>query len=473
MLTIRRSLIFLLLVVFSSVFIFAGCREKTPPEKKQTYDGIELTYYKMFDDSDLIEPLLKDYEASHPGLKVRYRKFANFDEYQKVILNEMAEGEGPDIFSMQNTWFFSNYKKLAPMPDSFGVPADFAETFVDVAYKDLVRTDEEGNERVYGMPMTVDNLALYYNKDHFEDRIPSRGRPADTWEGIKEDVVLLNKEDSSFDRFDVSGIAMGRADNVSRAVDTLYLLFLQYGVELYDDILSKAVFAGKEGVSNNYPGLKALEFLVSFSNSEEKNYSWNEYVVEDDAESQEIRAFAEGKVSMIVGYAYTYDLILNEIALLNSKGSDSISKSAIKVAPIPQLYDPKKSQDKRVTYASYFAEGVSRNSEHQDLAWDLLIHMASKESQEFYFKEAKKPTSRRDLIDAQKKDPIYGVFVAQVGFAESFPIIDYYLYKDVFENVINRANLEGAVKDTLIDAQDAISELLPAKGLVVPKKSKE
>ena len=31
-------------------------------------------------------------------------------------------------------------------------------------------------------------LALYYNKPAFEDKVPSRGRPADTWEELKEDV---------------------------------------------------------------------------------------------------------------------------------------------------------------------------------------------------------------------------------------------------------------------------------------------
>lgn len=466
----KKFLVLFLILVFT-VTVFSGCRKKTSEQVKENYSGVELTYYKVFDDSDVIEPYIKEYIADHPGLKINYKKFSDFEEYQKVILNEMAEGEGPDIFSMPNTWFMSNYKKLAPLPENLGTPEAFAATFVESAYKDLVRPDRDGFLRIFALPMTVDNLALYYNKEHFEDNIPTQGKPSLTWEGIKEDVVLLNKQDNSFDRFDVSGIALGRADNISRAVDILYLLFLQYGVEFYDDDITEAVFAGKFGNALSYPGLKALEFFASFADPEQKNYSWNEFTAEDDLEDQEIQAFAEGKVSMILGYSYTYDLIVNYLGVLDSKGIDTIEKSSIRTAPVPQLYDPKVSKEKRVTYASYFAETVSHNSKHADLAWDFLLFLTSKENLAKYFEDTHKPTSRRDLIDDQKKDPIYGVFASQVGYSESFPILDYYAYKDVFSEVINRANIDGINKSALTYAQDLINEIIPPSGLL-PKKVK-
>ncbi len=462
----KKSLAFLLIVTTFVSFTFVGCRKKTPPPDQKDYSGVELTYYKVFDEADVIEPLLAEFEAEHPGLKINYKKFSDFDEYQRTVLNEMAEGEGPDVFSMQNTWFATNFKKLAPMPESFGGPEDFAETFVDVAYKDLVHVDVDGTRKIFGMPMTVDTLALYYNKEHFEDRLPSKGKPSSTWEGIKEDVVALNKEDNSFDRFEVSGIAMGRGDNIDRAVDILYLLFLQYGVKFYDDQIAEATFAGKHDGNVSFPAISALELFVGFADPDQKHYSWNEFVVDDDSDEQEIKAFAEGKVSMIIGYAYTYDLVLNQISVLDSVGQATIDKSAIRVAPVPQLYDPEVSTEKRVTYASYFAETVSRNSEHPDLAWELLLFLTSKDVLDEYFEETHNPTSRRDMISDQSKDPIYGVFASQIGYAESFPILEYYSYKGVFEDLINRANNEGVNKSGLSDAQDLINEMIPKEGFV-------
>lgn len=461
------SLIFLVLIVFT----FTGCRKKGPPEETGDYSGVELTYYKVFDDADVIEPVIRDFVPRYPGLKIRYKKFDDFDEYQRTVLNEMAEGRGPDIFSMQNTWFAGNFRKLAPMPAEFSPDGDdatliddYADTFVEVAYKDLVRTDEEGQLQVFAVPMTVDTVALYYNKDHFEDRIPTSGEPSFTWEGIKEDVIKLKKEDNSVGNLDVAGIAIGRGDNISRGVDTLYLLFLQFGVDFYNDIMSEAVFAGQKGGVAVYPGAEALDFLQTFADPDQRHYTWNEFIADKDGE-KELEAFAKGKVSMMMGFAYTYNDILKQIEILKSKGVRTIGEDDIRIAPIPQVFDPETSVDKRVTYASYFAETVSRNSKYPDIAWDFLLELTLKENLENYFEKTHKPTSRRDMIDAQKQDPLYGVFASQIGYAESFPIVDYYAYKRIFEAVIDG-------EKSLLNAQREISELLPLEGLVIPEKEK-
>lgn len=462
------SLILILLV--SVVFVFSGCRKQKDPPRKN-YAGVVLTYYKVFDDSDVIEPLINEFIQSHPGLEINYKKFSDFEEYKNTILNELADGDGPDIFSMQNTWFTSNTGKLSPMPESL-VPEEknvvgvFKDLFVNVAYDDLVLTDKEGIPRVYALPMTVDTLALYYNKSHFEDRIPTNGKPSTTWDGIKDDVVKLKKEDNSFERFEVAGIAMGRADNISRAVDVLYLLFLQHGVKFYNQNVSAVTFAGKDlSVS---PAMQALKLLVSFSDPDQKNFTWNEFVVNDDSGAKEVEAFARGKVSMIIGYSYTYDDIVNEINVLSAKGVKTIDKSDIQIAPIPQLEDPDVSSEKRVTYASYFAETVSRNSEHSELAWEFLVFLTQKDSLEHYFDKLHKPTSRRDMIDEQRKHPIYGIFASQIGFAESFPIVDYYVYKDLFEEMINNASDNGVASIDLLKAQNTLNDMLPDEGYIVP-----
>jgi ABC-type glycerol-3-phosphate transport system substrate-binding protein len=463
----RKIAKFLVFVLISTLFLTA-CRTKEAPLAKEDFTGIELTYYKMFDDSDVIEPIINAYEIAHPGLTINYKKFDDFEEYQDVILNEMAEGEGPDIFSMQNTWFADNYRKISPMPNKFGTASQFEQTFVAVALKDLIFPNENGAERVYAVPMTVDTLALYFNKDHFEDRLPAQGRPSATWEGIKEDVAQLNKEDNSFERFEVSGIALGRSDNISRAMDILYLLFLQFGADFYNGDASAALFAAQTGSgASNYPGVTAMEFFTGFADEDHKHYSWNKFLAQNSGE-EELEAFARGKVSMIVGYSFTYDDIVNEINVLQSKGVNTIDVDAIKIAAIPQVYDPDVSTEKRVTYASYFSETVSRNSAHSDIAWDFLIELTKKENLETYFEALHKPTSRRDMIEDQKQHPIYGVFAGQIGYAESFPIVDYYDYKEIFEKAITAVNDGESARSVMVGAQDQIDAMLPSEGLIRP-----
>ncbi len=468
----KKTLLVLFLLVLVSSLLFSGCRR--PQVEKVSYEGVELTYYKMFDDEEVIRPIIDDFVAKYPGLRINYRKFSDFDEYQNLILNEMAEGRGPDIFSMQNTWFKSNFRKITPMPEFLSpedmtLPEVFADVFVDVAYRDLVRPDEYGVDQVYALPMTVDTLALYYNRAHFEDRIPVRGRPSTTWEGIKEDVLLLNRFDPDFGFLEVGGIAMGRSDNISRAVDILYLLFLQHGVEFYNENISEAIFARAQRGVTDYSATDALELFTGFADEAQRHYSWGTYLADPEARANEIEAFARGRVSMVIGYSFMYDEILNKIGVLRDQGASTIRADNIRIATIPQTFDPDVTGEKRVTYASYFAETVSRNSEYPDLAWEFLVDLTSKSNLEYYFDKLKKPTSRRDMILEQQRHPIYGVFASQIGFAESFPIINYYRYKDIFEEVIRLTNLNReTARANLIDAQDQITRMLPQVGVIEP-----
>lgn len=460
-----KKFVSFLVVAVLVMTTFSGCLKKEREEPLKRYDGVTLTYYKMFDDEGFFEDVIGEFLITHPGLTINYRKFTDFEDYQETILNELAEGEGPDIFSMQNTWFAANYRKLAPMPESQGNPEVFEQIFVDVAYDDLVLVDENGKKQVFGVPMTVDTLALYYNKDHFDDRLPSQGRPSSTWEGISRDVIALNKPSNDFDRFAVSGIAMGTGENIGRSADILYLLFLQWGVDFYNENYSAAVFSGANDLGGGFKALEALDFYLSFADPSQRNYSWNGQVVGVDGE-KEVEAFAKGELSMFVGYAYHYDDILNEINILKTNGQTAIDSGSIRIAEIPQLEDPAVSTDKRVTYANYFAETVSRNSENQELAWEFLTFLTKKEVLAGYFDEFHKPTSRRDMINEQKEDPTYGVFASQIGYAESFPILDYYFYKNLFVNLIEDGLVEDVNTGDIIRVEEAITDLLPAGGLL-------
>lgn len=457
---ISRKLCYYFLIVLISLSLF-GCKKKVQAPQRN-YTGVELVYYKMFDDSDTIQPIINDFVATHPGLKIHYRKFNDFAEYESLILNEMAEGEGPDIFSMPNTWFASNYRKLTPVPSSFGTPKDFAATFVDVAYRDLVRGDANGIESIYGVPMYVDTLALFYNKGHFEDQIPQRGRPSATWEGIKEDVYLLNKPTDEDGVFDVSGIAMGLEANVSRSLDIWYLLLLQNGADFYNENMSRVTFASKKA---DYPALSALELYSSFADPLKKNYAWSEKMT-NEYPGDELEAFADGRVSMIVGYSYYYDLIMDYISKYKGRGEIPVPKSMVKVAPIPQIYDPNISTQKRVAYANYFAETVSRNSDYPDIAWEFLLFLSNRNNLERYNSMTNKPASRRDLISTQSKDPIFGIFASQVGYAESFPVVNRVVFDKVFRSLLDLANTRGATLADLVNAQDVLSRLLPETGVL-------
>ncbi len=471
---LHRTIALALLVVFSSSFL-SGCVKKTPPNVQKPAAQIELVYYKLFDDEDTMQPLIQEYMAKHPGISIRYRKFADDPAYyQSVIVNGLAEGEGPDIFSVPNSWFLRNSKKISPLPNDLLSSQEFEQTFVSVASKDLVFPDPvDGEKKIFGIPLTVDTLALYYNKAHFEDALPSSGRPSSTWEQLKEDVYQLTKRDKSYEGFQVGGIAMGRSDNIARAVDVLYMLMLQHQTRFYNDTISKAVFASLQqstpGGSALSPAAEALRLYTSFALPANKNYSWSQYMVPDpNSPVKEMETFAKGKVSMIFGYSYLYEQIKNQIQDLKEKGLTTMDPKDIRVSVVPQVNDPAFSTQKRVAYANYYAETVARTSKHPREAWEFLKFLSSKENLEKYHEKTHKPTSRRDMIDDQKQDAVYGSFAEQIGFAESVPVYDEARYQDIFSKAIEAVIVSTvAPEEAMKTAENHINLLLPPGGLVI------
>lgn len=449
------------LLTILTLLSLTGCLKKPtspPPEQR---DDVELTYYRLFDDQDIFEPLIRQYETENSHVTINYRKFTEPEEYLDLIINELAEGEGPDIFSMHNTWFSEHRKKLNPAPTTLISEESFGDVFVSVASDDLILPNDSGIPSVYGLPMYVDTLALYYNEDQFEDKIPSRGEPATTWGELQEDVFKLTKSDNSFERFEVAGIAMGRADNILRALDTLYLLMIQFGVNFYDEGYTEATFA--DGVGQ--PGAEALSFLTSFSLPSSKYYCWNAYLADDDSSEKEITTFARGKTSMILGYSYLYEQVMDQIDELEKKGDSAISKNTVKVAPIPQLEDPETSTEKRDAYASYFAETVSRTSPHANEAWKFLSYLVTQESLTHYHEQTHRPTSRRDMIEAQTDEAIYGIFADQIGYAESFPVSNNAVFTEAFEGAIEAVLGTEDPQKALSNAQDLVNTYMPDEGL--------
>jgi len=463
------------ILIIGAIFmgIFSGCFRREETDKPSTPEMINLVYYRMFDDEDVIRPLIQQYQADHPNVQITYKKFTDLEEYEDLIINELAEGEGPDMFSAPNYWILPNLKKISPAPSDI-VPTDsFDATFVSVASDDLILRDPaDGIEKVYGIPLMVDTLVLYYNRGAYEDKIPSRGKPPVTWDEMQEDVFTLTKRDQSFERFEQAGIALGRSDNIARSTDILLMMMIQYGADFYNDNISRAEFSkqmerGSTGTSIN-PAQKALKLYTSFALPTNKNYSWNQYLADANSASKELDAFAKGKVVMVFGYSYMYEQIRSKIQELDSKGVSTISMENVGIAAAPQVIDPATSTEKRDAYANYFAETVSRTSAHQKEAWDFLVFMSNQENLQYYNEKTHRPTSRRDMIEEQMQDPIYGVFAEQIGYAESVPIYDYAKYSEIFSEAIASILATGSVNDAVREAEEKINALLPSDGLIEP-----
>lgn len=385
-----------------SFLMLSGCGEsKTVPYE------ITLDVWGTFDDSEVFTQVAADYNKINPYVKeVRYRKLAP-ETYKEDIINAMASGTGPDIFMIKNTWLPGFVDKAVPAPTDVFSEKAMRDAFVDVVAEDFITKNKE----TMAVPLSVDSLSLYYNKDIFNTA--GITTPPKTWEELIAMIPILTKLDS-FGNINQSAISLGTGDNVNRASDILLNLMMQFGSSIND-----AQFAEESDI-------QALDFYSRFAKLGLPTYTWNQ------RQHYSIDAFYEGTLAMMLNYSYHYPTIKQKNAKLN-----------FAVAPLPQFKDKTP-----INFANYWGFAVAKNKvqvipanakketilspENYQKArihesWQFLnyltmphptnaVRMKNLFSGEFadmtlpfdpakkYLELTKKPAARRDLLETQKGD---------------------------------------------------------------------
>jgi multiple sugar transport system substrate-binding protein len=351
---------------------------------------VTLQYWGLWENDATLQSTLTAFQTSHPKIKVVYTKQSP-QQYRERLQSAIERGDGPDVYRFHNTWVPMLRSQLAPATKDVMNASEFASTFYPVASADLV-----GGQSIYGMPMMIDGLGLFYNEDLFA----SAGvTPPSTWEDVLNIVPKLTVKNEN--TIITSAIALGTTGNVENYSDILATMMMQNGASLTNP-------TGKQAE-------EALIFYKKFSTPADPVYTWN------DSMDNSIYAFASGKVAMIIAPSWrVFDV-------------KQISPNfRFKVTPIPQL------PGNTVTWASYWAEGVSAKSKHAKEAWELVQYMTSRDVMTKLYTEASKtrlfgePYARVDLASTINGDPYVGAYIKQAAAAKSFP-----LASRTFDNGIN------------------------------------
>jgi len=375
---------FFLLVLLGAAYYFWHNQKPASPK------GItKITYWGLWEPKSVMNGLIAEFEKSYPTIKVDYQQ-QSITDYRQRLQSALVSGQGPDIFRFHNTWLPMLKSDLASVPlatvEEIGLTDDYYPTIKESLFSD-------GN--YYGLPLMIDTLALYYNKEIFDQ---AGLRPPVTWDEFRQTASLLTVRDEN-GRIQQAGAAIGNASNVDHWSDILALMILQNNGRLQGPYDSAAV--------------KALEFFMVFSKEDQV---WN------DTLPVSTRAFAGGKLAMY--FAPSWRII--NLRELNPDLDFGITT-------MPQLPG---AQSK--AWASYWVEGVSNRSSYQEETWQFLTFLSQKENLEQLYKAGSQVHyigelyPRKSMAPLLNSDPLLAPFIKQAPYA-----VSWYLCSNTGDNGIN------------------------------------
>lgn len=434
----------------------AGCTKTDAEATARASERVTLTMWGVFDDEASFRSFTQAYRALHPNVSFDYRKLRS-EEYDDALINAFARGEGPDIFAVHNTAIGKYQDLIAPLPATITLPytettgtikketitslktnrsltpANIRNQFVDVVGSDVIRTVRDAStgtttEAILGLPLSVDTLALFYNKDLLN--AAGIANPPAVWDEFLTDVEKLTVYGQSGAILQ-SGAALGTYRNVDRAFDILSAIMLQNGTQMTSG--GAASFANPLS-DRTTPGLTAAMFYTDFANPTKTSYTWNETL------PNSFEAFVNGRTAFYFGYGYSLPQIRARAPKLN-----------LGIGPLPQIaigdsaYRPQ-------NYANYWVQTVSRQSTHQDWAWDVVQFMASEAQVGNYLQTAGRPTALRNLIQGQRENEDLAVFAGQLLTAQSWykgrnPAVTEAAFGSLIDAIRNGVDAEKSIKD--------------------------
>ncbi len=416
------------IIIIFVVMLFAGFGCKAPSSRYQ----VDLDFWGTFDNSNVFDSIFGVYKNIDQNVaQITYHK-NTIESYKEDLLSALAAGNGPDIFMIHNSWMPDFQDKIVPVPDYMMTEQEFRDNFVDVAAEDCI-TDGQ----IYGVPLSVDSLALYYNKDIFN--AAGVTRPPKTWEEFNKDVQLLTKIDE-FGNIEQSAAALGTAFNVNRSSDILTVMMLQNKTEMSNKADKSILFGESVGSGLGMPSERALKQYTDFASATSSVYTWNK------RQNYSIDAFFQENAAMMINYSWHYDTLKAKNAKLN-----------FAVADLPQVsFDNIGDQ---ANFANYWILVVAKNKQPtqspQQGAVPVTNKMRVHESWQFlkaltfpmkkgikiqnaisgesliynnlefdlteqYLENTGKPAARRDLIEKQKTDVKLGSFARGNLIAQSW-----------------------------------------------------
>ncbi|MCA9375032.1 sugar ABC transporter substrate-binding protein [Candidatus Dojkabacteria bacterium] len=395
--------------------------------------SVTLEYWGLWEPEGVMQPLIDQYEQQNPSVKIVYvqKSFTQYEEnvYTRLKQGTTSDSPSPDILRINNTWLSKFQPYLYPLPQDIMSASDYQSTFYPTAVSDLTGTDFG----IYAIPLEVDGLALFYNKELLDQQ--GIQTPPSDWDSIIDLSKKLTKKDSS-GNITQAGIAMGASENITHSADIFSMLLLQNGATIINDTNTVVDITSSRAIT-------ALDFYTDFVKVHEV---WSPDLAND------LEMFYSGKLAMMLAPSWrSFDII-------NANSSIEFG-----VAPAPII------SDQKMYYSMYWAEAVSKDSENPTEAWKF-VKFLSEQSQLKAFhgnsvqiagRAFGEPYSRQDMSGLLQSNPYAGAIIQMAPDMKAWKMGEQAFVEQSFRDAITNAVVNGQTSaDALSTAQKDINDKL-------------
>ncbi|HBZ36772.1 MAG: ABC transporter, solute-binding protein [Parcubacteria group bacterium GW2011_GWD1_42_9] len=454
----RRSVINISVLIFTLTALLLagfGCKGGSREAQEAAAKAVSLNWWRVGGSKQNFDILLNDYKKIRPNVSVNVSQIRE-EELESALIQALADGRAPDVVSLPNTWLRGWQHRLAPLPPTLTLPyLELTGTFkkeprwvlkeinsldlksIKARYVDTVVNDVYFDSKIYGLPLNLDTLLIFYNVDLLTAaQFPEAPK---TWNEFKEASQAITKLDK-LGRLLQNGAALGTAENIPYSFDIVSALMLQNGTPMMTGgsaSFQKPISVQGESYS---PGLDALRFYTDFANPSKETYSWSA----DQINARE--AFAAGKLGFVFGY-------WRDLPNLKAMAP----KIRIGLANFPQI----EGSFQTSYYANYFIETVLKQSTHQTEAWDLIQFITTPAEAKKYLESAKQPTAQREFVTAQIADEDLGIPAAQVLTAKTwYRGYDFTSTQSVFQDMIKQVLVGTPIDQALSAAAERVTQTM-------------
>jgi ABC-type glycerol-3-phosphate transport system substrate-binding protein len=396
-----------------------------------------ITVWTLSGNEKALADVAKIAQKKNPSYKIQIKGLSEqIFEYQTLFA--LGAKKGPDVWIMPDDWMALHKSALIAAPDGVLNDAMLGYTkqrpkgatptptiakgrtnaeIISQDYAPIAKNDLVEGDNVYGVPLNMDTLAMYYDRTKIST-------PPKTWAELAD--VAKRFTTKSGNTVTRSVVAMGDNTSVNYDLDILQILMLQNGTQMTDAKTNIASWnLTKSGTTP--PGTLATDFYTSFARPDKETYTWNSTL------GRSLDALKQGKTMIAFGYY----------------GDSALVDSRIAVAPLPQV-DTTKPQ----TYGRYLVASVTKQAttdKVEEAAWKFIALFANPDVAEDYATTTQTIPARIDVAKRITPAASTQVFLDQVDEATNWQKKEVAEADNAFDEALDLILLKGQSPQVALD----------------------